>query len=55
MVNAYLYEFLLPKNNAQLKKIISKDCDFYNGIIKTFLNSEFISNKSKKKLNYIKC
>ena len=55
MVNAYIYKFLLPKNNSQLKKIISNDCDFYNGIIKTILNCEFISTKSKIKLKNIKC
>ena len=55
MVNAYMYIFLLPKNNNQLKKIIRNNCDFYNGIIKTFLNCEFISTKSKIKLKNIKC
>lgn len=55
MANAYIYYFLLPKNNSQLKNIISKDCNFYNGIIKTFLNCEFISTKSKTKLKSIKC
>jgi hypothetical protein len=55
MANAYIYNFLLPKNNSQLKKIISNDCDFYNGIIKNFLNCEFISTESKIKLKSIKC
>ena len=55
MVNAYICNVLLPKNNNKLKKIIRNDCDFYNGIIKTFLNCEFISTESKIKLKNIKC
>jgi glycosyltransferase involved in cell wall biosynthesis len=55
MINAYLYRVLLPKNNNQLKKILRNDCDFYNEIIKAFLNCEFISTKSKIKLKNIKC
>ena len=55
MANSYLYNFLLSKNKNKLKKIISNDCDFYNGIIKIYLNCQFISTKSKVKLNYIKC
>ena len=55
MANAYIYQFLLSKSNDKLKKIINKDCDFYNGIIKMYLNCEFVSTKSRIKLKYIKC
>ena len=55
MGNAYIYKFLFPYNNNQLKKIISNDCDFYNKIIEIYLNCEFISIRSKKKLKNIKC
>ena len=55
MANSYLYNFLLYKSNNLLKKIISNDCDFYNRIIKIYLDCQFISTKSKVKLKYIKC
>jgi glycosyltransferase involved in cell wall biosynthesis len=55
MANAYIYKFLSPINNNQLKKIISNDCKFYNDIIKIYLNCEFISTKNKIKLKNIKC
>jgi glycosyltransferase involved in cell wall biosynthesis len=55
MANAYIYKFLSPINNNQLKKIINNDCKFYNDIIKIYLNCEFISTKNKIKLKNIKC
>ena len=55
MVNAYIYKFLLPKENNQLKEIINNDCEFYNEIIKICLDCEFISIENKIKLKNIKC
>ena len=55
MVNAYIYKFLLPKENNQLKEIINNDCEFYNEIIKICLDCEFISIENKIKLENIKC
>jgi hypothetical protein len=55
MANAYIYKFLIPKNNTQLKKIINDDCKFYNEIIKIYLDCEFISTENKIKLKNIKC
>lgn len=55
MANAYIYKFLLTKENNQLKQIISNDCEFYNEIIKIYLDCEFISIENKIKLKSIKC
>lgn len=55
MANAYIYQFISHHKNRKLKKLISKDCDFYTKIIKQYLNCEFISDSSKIKLKKIKC
>ena len=55
MANAYIDNFLIPINNTQLKKIINKDCEFYNKIIDLYLNCEFISTKNEKLFKNIKC
>ena len=55
MANTYLNAYLSPIRNYQLKKIIMKDCEFYNKIIELYLNCEFISIKNKRKLKNIKC
>ena len=55
MANAYIYKFLLNKENNQLKQIINNDCEFYNEIIKIYLDCEFISIENKIKLKNIKC
>jgi glycosyltransferase involved in cell wall biosynthesis len=55
MANTYLNAYLSPIRNYQLKKIIMKDCEFYNKIIELYLNCEFISVKNIKKLEKIKC
>lgn len=55
MANAFLYKFMPHIKNKKLKLMISKDCSFYNNIIKLYLNSKFISIKNKKLLKNIKC
>ena len=55
MANTYLRRFVSPIKNNFLKKIIIKDCRFYNEIIELYLNCEFISNNNKRKLINIKC
>ena len=55
MANTYLCRFVSPIKNNLLKKIIIKDCRFYNKIIELYLNCEFISNNNKRKLINIKC
>ena len=42
MANAYIDQFLIPINKTQLKKLINKDCEFYNKIIDLYLNCESI-------------
>ena len=55
MANAYIYKFLLPYEDNQLRKFISNDCDFYTKIIELYLNCEYISVRNKIKLKKIKC
>jgi len=55
MANNYLKAYFSRKKNNILKKIILKDCEFYNKIIELYLNSEFISINNKRKLINIKC
>ena len=55
MANSYYNYFLSPINNNELKRIINKDCKFYNEIIKIYLNCEFTSIENKIKFNNIKC
>ena len=55
MANAYIYKFVSPMDNNELKKIISNDCEFYNEIINLYLKCEYISTENKIKLKNIKC
>jgi glycosyltransferase involved in cell wall biosynthesis len=55
MANAYIYKFISPYKDNELKQFISNDCDFYTKIIKLYLNCEFISVRNKIKLTKIKC
>ena len=55
IANSYIYQNILPLKISRLKEMISNDCDFYNKIIKQYLNCEFISIINKIKLKEIKC